>query len=165
MDLSIGLAKELEAWFGCGAGVVGGRSCVGWRRIAEGFLEDSQREQAFESLPLSPVGARQLSLHSGFWLDHSPQTGAPYTLYRHPLVDRQGLPCIPPPWGTVEALNLQSGKMVWEKPHGTEVAGKQTGSVSLGGVIVTAGGLVFWLELASHFCERMTRRPRGVVEG
>jgi quinoprotein glucose dehydrogenase len=47
------------------------------------------------------------------------------------------------PWGTVDALNLQTGKMMWEKPHGTEIAGKQTGAVSLGGVMVTAGGLVF----------------------
>jgi quinoprotein glucose dehydrogenase len=75
--------------------------------------------------------------------DHSPQEGAPYSLYRHPIVDHHGLSCAPAPWGTVSALNLQTGKLTWERPHGTQLAGEQTGSVSLGGVMVTAGGLVF----------------------
>jgi quinoprotein glucose dehydrogenase len=78
-----------------------------------------------------------------FGEDHSPQPGAPYELYRHPIVDHRGLPCTPGLWGTVEALNLQTGTIVWEQAHGTEITGKQTGALSLGGVIVTAGGLVF----------------------
>jgi quinoprotein glucose dehydrogenase len=58
-------------------------------------------------------------------------------------VDHHGLSCAPEPWGTVAALNLQTGKMVWEQRHGTQVVGEKTGSLSLGGLIVTAGGLVF----------------------
>jgi quinoprotein glucose dehydrogenase len=88
-------------------------------------------------------GTPQYAMRHMFGEDHSPQPGAPYQLYRHPIVDRRGLPCTPGLWGTVEALNLQTGAMVWEQPHGTEVPGKQTGALSLGGVIVTAGGLVF----------------------
>ena len=82
-------------------------------------------------------------MRGAFGDDHSPQEGAPYSLYRHPIVDHHGLSCGPEPWGTVSALNLQTGKMEWEQPHGTQVVGKQTGSVSLAGVMVTAGGLVF----------------------
>ena len=33
--------------------------------------------------------------------------------------------------------------MAWQQPHGTQTPGHQTGSPSLGGLIVTAGGLVF----------------------
>jgi len=83
------------------------------------------------------------AMHVGFGQDFAPQYGAPYKLYRHPILDHHGLPCTPGLWGTVAALNLQTGKMVWQHVHGSQVPGKQTGSVSLGGVIVTAGGLVF----------------------
>lgn len=85
----------------------------------------------------------EYAMLSSFGEDHSPQYGAPYKLYRHPILDHHGLPCTPTPWGTVAALNLQTGKMVWEQAHGTQVPGKETGSLSLGGVMVTAGGLVF----------------------
>ena len=85
----------------------------------------------------------EYAMRGAFGEDHSPQLGAPYTLFRHPIVDHRGRPCTPGLWGTVEALNLQTGTIVWEQAHGTQVPGKQTGSPSLGGVIVTAGGLVF----------------------
>jgi quinoprotein glucose dehydrogenase len=80
---------------------------------------------------------------AGFGEDHSPQVNAPYELYRHPILDHQGMSCAPQPWGTVTALDLQNGKIVWKHAHGTQTEGKQTGLPSLGGVIVTAGGLVF----------------------
>lgn len=77
-----------------------------------------------------------------FGEDHAPQEQAPYKLYRHPIVDHRGLSCAPEPWGTIAALNLQTGQMAWERPHGTQAPVEETGSPSLGGVIVTAGGLV-----------------------
>jgi quinoprotein glucose dehydrogenase len=83
------------------------------------------------------------AMSGAFGEDHSPQNKAPYRLYRHPLLDHHGLPCTPGIWGTVAALNLQTGVMAWQQAHGTQVAGASTGAVSLGGVMVTAGGLVF----------------------
>jgi hypothetical protein len=93
--------------------------------------------------PLSPEDALQQVLRGAFGEDHSLQDGTPYKLFRHPIVDHHGFPCTPGLWGTVEALNLQTGKIAWEQAHGSQVPGKQTGSLSLGGLIVTAGGLVF----------------------
>ncbi len=57
-------------------------------------------------------------------------------------------PCTQPPWGLLHAIDLTSGDVVWEVPLGTldELAARglaQTGAPSLGGTIVTAGGLVF----------------------
>ncbi|MGO8719111.1 MAG: pyrroloquinoline quinone-dependent dehydrogenase [Acidobacteriaceae bacterium] len=73
----------------------------------------------------------------------SVQAGTPYLIFREPLVSPNGLPCTPQPWGEMVALNLNTGKKLWSEPLGTMIAGQHTGSVSLGGPIVTAGGLVF----------------------
>jgi quinoprotein glucose dehydrogenase len=71
------------------------------------------------------------------------QKGAPYGLYRTFLFSPGKLPCNAPPWGTTEAVDLFSGKQVWDVPLGTLVPGQQTGSINLGGPMITAGGLVF----------------------
>jgi quinoprotein glucose dehydrogenase len=71
------------------------------------------------------------------------QSGAPYGLYRTFIFSPSGLPCNAPPWGTTKAVDLFSGKPVWDVALGTLVPGEQTGSINLGGPIVTAGGLVF----------------------
>jgi quinoprotein glucose dehydrogenase len=71
------------------------------------------------------------------------QKGAGYGLYRSFLFSPSKLPCNTPPWGTTEAVDLFTGKKVWDVPLGTFIPGKQTGTINLGGPIVTAGGLVF----------------------
>ena len=40
-------------------------------------------------------------------------------------------------------MDLFTGKKVWDVPLGTLIPGKQTGSINLGGPMITAGGLVF----------------------
>jgi quinoprotein glucose dehydrogenase len=71
------------------------------------------------------------------------QKGAPYGIYRSFMFSPSKLPCNAPPWGTTEAIDLFTGKQVWDVPLGTLVAGQQTGSLNLGGPMITAGGLVF----------------------
>jgi quinoprotein glucose dehydrogenase len=55
---------------------------------------------------------------------------------------------VAPPWGTLTAINLNTGEFVWRIPLGEypELAAqgvKNTGTENYGGPIVTAGGLVF----------------------
>jgi len=71
------------------------------------------------------------------------QEPAPYGVYRTFLISPGGTPCNAPPWGATVAVDLFSGKELWETPLGTMVPGKETGSINLGGPMVTAGGLVF----------------------
>src|SRR4029450_106736 len=77
------------------------------------------------------------------------QRGTPYGMYREFLRSPSGTFCNPPPWGTLAALDLGTGKVRWEVPLGTipplsTLPGSaQWGSVNLGGSVVTAGGLVF----------------------
>jgi quinoprotein glucose dehydrogenase len=71
------------------------------------------------------------------------QTGAPYAMFRTPLLSPSGLPCNTPPWGTVAAVDLFSGEKVWDMPLGSFLPGMNTGTITLGGPMVTAGSLVF----------------------
>jgi len=70
-------------------------------------------------------------------------TGTPYILLRQPVVSRPNYPCSPTPWGTLSAVNLNTGQTVFQTALGTMVTGQQTGTINFGGPIITAGGLVF----------------------
>ncbi|MFZ1160404.1 MAG: PQQ-binding-like beta-propeller repeat protein [Candidatus Sulfotelmatobacter sp.] len=64
------------------------------------------------------------------------------------FLDAEGYPAIAPPWGTLNAINLNTGDYVWKIPLGEypELAAagvKNTGTENYGGPVVTAGGLVF----------------------
>ena len=64
-----------------------------------------------------------------------------------PLRDKDGYPGIKPPWGTLNAIDLNSGDLVWQVPLGEypELLRKGipvTGTPNIGGCVVTAGGLV-----------------------
>ena len=77
--------------------------------------------------------------------EYGRQTGAPFALFRTPLLAPvPGISiCNPPPWGTLGAVDLFTGKIAWNVPLGTLVAGVNTGTPNLGGPIATAGGVVF----------------------
>jgi quinoprotein glucose dehydrogenase len=73
---------------------------------------------------------------------------APSINHYRRFVDEQGWPCVKPPWGRLVAIDLQTGGVVWESPLGNverpqAVGVPATGLPSLGGAIVTAGGIVF----------------------
>jgi quinoprotein glucose dehydrogenase len=64
------------------------------------------------------------------------------------FLDPDGYPAISPPWGTLNAIDLNTGRYIWKIPFGEypELAAKgmnNTGSENYGGPIVTAGGLLF----------------------
>ncbi|MDG3583964.1 PQQ-binding-like beta-propeller repeat protein [Galbibacter pacificus] len=61
------------------------------------------------------------------------------------FLDSNGLPAIAPPWGTLSAIDLNSGKYLWQVPLGvTESLGnKRTGTENYGGPIITENGLLF----------------------
>ncbi len=63
------------------------------------------------------------------------------------FLDSKGLPALSPPWGTLNAIDLNTGKYLWKIPFGDEPALAQkgitgTGAENYGGPIVTASGLL-----------------------
>jgi quinoprotein glucose dehydrogenase len=64
------------------------------------------------------------------------------------FLDDKGLPAIKPPWGTLNAIDLNTGQYLWKIPFGEypELVAKginQTGAESYGGPLITASGLLF----------------------
>jgi len=70
-------------------------------------------------------------------------------MYREPLLSPRGVPCNPPPWGALTAVDLTTGDVRWEVPLGehpelsAQAEARNWGSLNFGGSLTTAGGLVF----------------------
>ena len=64
------------------------------------------------------------------------------------FLDDEGYPAIKPPWGTLNAVDLNTGTIKWKVPLGEYKALSErgipiTGTENYGGPVVTAGGLIF----------------------
>jgi quinoprotein glucose dehydrogenase len=81
--------------------------------------------------------------------EYAPMRGTPYVMRRKPLLSPLGLPCNAPPWGTLAAVDANTGKIRWQVPLGTlrELAPVPLpigwGTPTLGGSLTTASGLTF----------------------
>ncbi len=80
----------------------------------------------------------------------APQRGTPYGMLRQSFVSTSGVPCVKPPFGRFTAIDATSGEFRWQMPLGwmpdlVAVApeAKAWGSITLGGPMTTASGLVF----------------------
>ncbi len=97
--------------------------------------------------PLFPVEERAVCTSP----DRGNQVGTPYHMVRAMLMGPSGLPCSPPPWSTLVAIDLDTGEKHWEVPFGTVPAlveaafpdAERLGRLAMGGPVITAGGLVF----------------------
>jgi quinoprotein glucose dehydrogenase len=81
--------------------------------------------------------------------DVQPQLGAPYAAEGVSMFSILGMPCSAPPWGTLNAIDLDSGKLAWRKPLGTSSRlapfgiSLPWGVPSFGAPLITGGGLAF----------------------
>lgn len=67
--------------------------------------------------------------------------GSPYSTRRRTLLSSAGLPCNPPPWGELIAVDLNTGRFSWRRTFGSW--GEEDSGYNSGGPMITAGGLVF----------------------
>lgn len=76
-------------------------------------------------------------------------SAVPYTTTGYNrFFDQDGYPAVKPPWGTLNAIDLNKGQIAWSVPLGeypelTNRGIPATGTENYGGPVVTAGGLVF----------------------
>jgi len=81
--------------------------------------------------------------------DQAVKSKSPYRFNGYnKFLDDRGYPAISPPWGSLTAIDLNTGKHLWRKPLGefAELIAeghKETGTENYGGPVVTAGGVLF----------------------
>jgi len=88
-------------------------------------------------------------LKPGPGVDFGRQRGAPFAMTRVVAMSKLGLLCNKPPWGTLVAVDLKGGKILWRSTVGTTEdraplgLAFKWGTPLVNGVAITAGGLVF----------------------
>jgi quinoprotein glucose dehydrogenase len=110
------------------------------------FLNAGQRESVAKYLlgEETSSDARGVEEGTGDALGREPYSHTGYNRW----LDTNGYPVVKPPWGTLNAINLNTGEFEWSVPLGEvpELKAKgmaPTGTENYGGPIATAGGLVF----------------------
>jgi quinoprotein glucose dehydrogenase len=106
---------------------------------------------AIHRVTLIPAAKVKATQQAEMDTEVSAQAGAPYGMKREVLLSPIGLPCNPPPWGQLHAVDMKTGKVLWEVPLGTTrdlapgshlVLGN-VGVPNFGGPVATASGVVF----------------------
>ncbi|MDE3179034.1 MAG: PQQ-binding-like beta-propeller repeat protein [Acidobacteriota bacterium] len=121
--------------------------------IARTIRHGKGRMPAFSNLSRDQLSALVSYLTSGENRNiHNPEQAAIEAKYHFTgydkFLDPEGYPAVAPPWGTLNAINLNTGDYVWKIPLGEypQLAAQgmaNTGTENYGGPVVTAGGLVF----------------------
>jgi quinoprotein glucose dehydrogenase len=117
-----------------------------------GFLTKVQREAVTDFLRGEKPVATEEKDRTKQWQTYTPDLrsgGSPFTHTGYNRwLDPDGYPAIKPPWGTLNAIDLNTGEYLWRVPLGEypELTAKGvpiTGTENYGGPLVTAGGVVF----------------------
>jgi len=98
------------------------------------FILDDKKEQRQKFI------ARQKT--KDIWYD-LPYSSTGYNKF----LTKEGYPAVKPPWGTLSAIDLNTGNLLWKDTLGDYPAlkakGIHSGTENYGGPVVTAGGLLF----------------------
>jgi quinoprotein glucose dehydrogenase len=120
----------------------------GGRRMMPAFAQLTKEEiEALNTFVLS-INTKKDKTYTGPTKKSNSYWEMPYnsTGYNK-FLTKEGYPAVAPPWGTLTALNLQTGKIVWKNTLGDTPGFKEkgihTGTENYGGPVVTAGGLLF----------------------
>jgi quinoprotein glucose dehydrogenase len=133
--------------------LIGVRDRMTLELIAERIRKGKGRMPGFPNLTAEEVNALVDYVTEGQDKELSSGQPAPPLMRYHfsgytRFHDQDGYPAVAPPWGTLNAINLNTGEYAWKVPLGEypELAAKgmkDTGSENYGGPIITAGGLLF----------------------
>jgi quinoprotein glucose dehydrogenase len=118
------------------------------RRMMPAFKQLSETEKKALASFILDIKSEQQQKFIAPVKESNPYLELPYasTGYNKFETD-EGYPAVAPPWGSLTAIDLNTGKMVWKDTLGDypelKAKGIHTGTENYGGSVVTAGGLVF----------------------
>ncbi len=100
---------------------------------------------------IQKITAYLLDMEESESADHRTETDAslPYAMMGFGrFKDNRGYPVVKPPWGTLNALDLNTGEYLWQVPLGHEKGFEDpeypvSGTENYGGPVITAGGVLF----------------------
>lgn len=124
------------------------------------------------------LGAADKHALAALLLDKKKEQNQPYTpstkptdpYYQLPYVSdgyhkfqtKEGYPAVDTPWGTLSAINLNTGETVWKQTLGDypelKAKGIHSGTENYGGSVVTAGGLLFIAATSDHTIRAFNKR-------
>ena len=111
------------------------------------FLSGQERDEIGLAKVQGPANTKTKTKTAGATGNTNPAYSYKISGYSK-FLDKNGMPAVSPPWGTLNAIDLNTGEYKWKIPYGEypELAAKgipQTGAESYGGPVVTASGLLF----------------------
>ncbi len=118
------------------------------RRMMPSFKQLPQMQrQAIASFILNEIKEKPKSFKDSSYKRYDPFR-LPYTIKGiTKFLTKEGFPAITPPWGTINAIDVNTGEYVWKKPLGNDTSFHNskisTGTENYGGSVITAGGILF----------------------
>lgn len=118
------------------------------RRMMPSFKQLKEGEKAALATYILDIRSRQRKayidsggIEDSYW--KLPYVASGYNKF----LTKEGYPAVKPPWGTLTAIDLNTGKVAWKDTLGDypefKSKGIHTGTENYGGPVVTAGGLLF----------------------
>ncbi|WP_159442231.1 outer membrane protein assembly factor BamB family protein [Chitinophaga niabensis] len=119
------------------------------RRMMPGFAHLSKTDKLAIGAFVLNLKSEQEKLYTGTTIKNENKAKPSYgsTGYNK-FLTKEGYPALSPPWGTISAIDLNTGEYYWQVPFGEFEELKKkgvpaTGRENYGGPVVTAGGLIF----------------------
>ena len=134
------------------------------RRMMPGFNKFSREEKNALASFILNLKNEQIKKYTGVIKNDglAPKALYGFTGYNK-FLTKEGYPAIKPPWGTLNAINLNTGEYEWKIPFGEfeELSKKgipETGRENYGGPVTTAGGLLFIAASEDGFIRAYNKR-------
>ncbi|MEO9005421.1 MAG: PQQ-binding-like beta-propeller repeat protein [Ginsengibacter sp.] len=139
------------------------------RRMMPGFNQLAKEERNALGSFILNINTEQKNTYKGPSLNEGSLLKSLYSFTGYnKFLTKEGYPAISPPWGTLTAVNLNTGAQLWQMPFGefAELKAKgipTTGRENYGGPVVTAGGVLFIAATADAKFRAISKRTGKIL--
>ncbi|WP_368516589.1 membrane-bound PQQ-dependent dehydrogenase, glucose/quinate/shikimate family [Rhizobium sp.] len=145
------------------------------------FINTTFMPFQLQMLPYASALAKGLFAPWGGWkqpypqpdFQNNPEHGTPFSIVVKAWLGVLDIPCTRPPWGQMQAIDLLTRKVAWQRPLGTTEDmgpfglrlpfGLPTGIFSMGGSVATRSGLIFIAATTDQYIRALDGKTGKVV--